>query len=200
MQITSVKSIFLVFITFSAILGASGCNAGRPAGQAQTTSSDGDPKAKRFVDAFFKEKFFSQIDKERADYEKLVLELKAKGKNKENIKAAYEETRIAYNAVLDLMSADINAVRNIAAFGTFDANTRYYDDLERARSTGSHFFEVVNNEMNDGIDRSMAGIVAVALKVWPLIKEVNDRSLAYCKKRMNVRIKQSRFKSWSEIK
>ena len=162
-------------------------------------SSGGDTRAQQFVDAFFKEKFFEQIDEERADYEEMVRKLKARGLEKDNLKRAYADARIAYNAVLNMMSDDINAVRNIAAFGLFDAETRYYADLERARKSGSAFYELAEKELNDGIMGDAGFVTFLVLEVYPLIKNVHDRSLEYCKKRMTARIKQSTFKTWGEI-
>lgn len=158
-----------------------------------------DPKAKQFVDAFFKEKFFEQIDSERSNYEKLVRELRSNGLEKDNLRRAYADTRIAYNAVLDLMRDDINAVRNIVGFATFDAETRYYDDLQRARKTGSLFYELAEKELDDGVLRDPGFVAFLLLEVYPLIKKVHDSSLEYCKRRMTVRIQQSRFKSWAEL-
>jgi hypothetical protein len=132
-------------------------------------------------------------------YENLVRELKSRDLGKDNVRKAYEDTRVAYNAVLDMMTDDINAVRNIAAFGVFDANRRYYGDLERARSKGSAFYGLANDTLDDGIMRSPGFITFLMLEVYPLIKTVHDRSLDYCKKRMEYRIRQSKFKSWAEI-
>jgi hypothetical protein len=159
-----------------------------------------DSRVQQFVDSFFKEKFFEQIDEERQEYEGMVKKLKEKGLEKASIKKAYEETRIAYNAVLDLMIADINATRNIAGFATFDADSRYNYDLERARKKGKSFYAGASDELDEEEYMSSAAAISfVMLKLYPLLKQVHDRSLDYCKRRMDSRIQQSKFRSWSDI-
>lgn len=183
----------LIFVSIPLLFVAA---CGTLGGSSSMNSTSSDSKVKKFVDAFFKEKFFKQIDSERMAYEDLITKLKAKNINKSSVKNAYEETRIAYNAVLDMMNSDIQGMSNIAAFGFFDANKRYYDDLERARELGGNFHMLAGRELNI----ESAGVFEnVFLIVAPLLKEIHDRSLAYCKQRMEARIIQSKFRAWSDI-
>lgn len=162
--------------------------------------------AEKLKKKFSKRAFIKSIEELRLKYEETVVRTKNytddSGKNiykddQELIKA-YSETQDAFNEVLDTMINDINKADNIFEYHLFDANTRYREQLTAAKETGDNFIQLAEQKLS-GDTKFIGNIIQWIIKIWPIIKKIENIYLDHVKAIMNDKLKNTKLRDWAEI-
>ena len=162
---------------------------------------------KKLKKRFSKRVFIQQIEKVKADYEKMVTRLKdytdAEGvaiyREDTELMAAYQKTQQAYNAVLDQMIKDIDATENIVQFTFFDANNRYLVQLDEAKTIGDQFLEMGEQRLS-GDTKFIPGLIKwVKAFLYPLLKKIEEIYLNHAKKVIIDQLKATKFVDWADV-
>lgn len=161
----------------------------------------------KFKKKFSKRVFIENLSEIRDDHKDKISRLKRYTDGQGNypyaqdsaLIAAYGKSQKAFNAVLDLMIADIKETTSTLDYITFDANTRYKHQLKEAKKTGDVFLKMADRKLSGGDTKFIGKIFKWWFKIFPIIRKLEEIFLNHAKHLMIERIEAAKFPDWKTV-
>jgi len=169
-------------------------------GQDEDASPRVKAQVQKWMGEFSKGQFLKSIEERREACEAVVLQLKAKGLETDELKASYAETAKAYNAVLTGLSKDIGGIGNIVDFATYSAREKFAFELKAARQTDAEFGVAAADAMQRETSAAGELVKTVVSTLFPGAGALQEMTLTYLKRKLNARLVEARFRGWVEIR
>jgi hypothetical protein len=169
-------------------------------GQDEDASPRVKAQVQKWMGEFSKGQFLKSIEERREACEAVVLQLKAKGLETDELKARYAETAKAYNAVLTGLSKDIGGIGNIVDFATYSAREKFAFELKAARQTDAEFGLAAADAMQRETSAAGELVKTVVSTLFPGAGALQEMTLTYLKRRLTARLVEARFRGWVEIR